>query len=156
MKLNILRTILIILLMLHMWIIFGFSNQNGEESGSISRKITQMITKNIKSIQELEEQEKEKVLKNIEHFIRKLAHFSIYTIMGILLMSLMLTYNLKTKNRIIISGVIGLIYAISDEIHQSFIPNRTPLIGDVFIDFSGVIVGILMVYIIFKQLKKEK
>ena len=139
-----------------MWIIFGFSNQNGEESGSISRKITQMITKNIKSIQELEEQEKEKVLKNIEHFIRKLAHFSIYTIMGILLMSLMLTYNLKTKNRIIISGVIGLLYAISDEIHQSFIPNRTPLVGDVFIDFSGVIIGILMVFIVNRIFNIDK
>ena len=148
MKINILRTILIILLILHMWIIFGFSNQNGEESGSISRKITQMITRNIKSIQELEKIEKEKVLKKIEHFIRKLAHFSIYTILGIILMCLMLTYNLKIKNRIIISGVIGLLYAISDEIHQSFIPNRAPLVGDVFIDFSGVIVGILMVFIV--------
>lgn len=150
MKINILRAVLIILLIVQMWIIFGFSNQNGEESGSISKKITQMITKNIKSIQELEEAEKEKVLKKIEHFIRKLAHFSLYTIIGILSMSLMLTYNIKTKNQIVISGIIGLLYAISDEIHQSFIPNRTPMVGDVIIDFLGVITGIITIFVLNK------
>ena len=143
MKINILRAILIILLILQMWIIFGFSNQNGEESGSISRRITEAVTKNISSIQE----EKEKVLRKIEHIIRKLAHFSLYTIIGILLMSLMSTYKIKQRKRILISGSIGLLYAISDEIHQSFIPGRGPQIGDVGIDFCGVMVGMCIVLV---------
>ena len=98
MKINILRAILIALLIIQMWVIFGFSGQNGEESGSISRKITEAVTKNISSIQNLEKQEKEKVLNKIEHIIRKLAHFSLYAVIGFLLMSLMSTYNLKQKN----------------------------------------------------------
>ena len=148
MKINILRAILIILLILQMWIIFGFSGQNGKESGSISRKITEAVTKNISSIQNLEKEEKEKVLRKIEHIIRKLAHFSLYTIIGILLMSLMSTYKIKQKSRILISGSIGLLYAISDEIHQAFIPGRGPQIGDVGIDFAGVIIGILIMFMI--------
>ena len=50
-KKNILRAILIISLIANLWVIFGFSNQNGEESGSLSKKVTQIITQNIKSIQ---------------------------------------------------------------------------------------------------------
>ena len=155
MKINILRVILIMLLLLQMWIIFGFSNQDGDTSGSISRKITEMITKNIKSIQELEKEEKEITLKKVEHIVRKLAHFSLYTVIGFLLMSLMSTYKLEQINRISISGIIGLLYAVSDEIHQSFIPGRGPKIGDVFIDFSGVIVGILIAILIVNIINKR-
>lgn len=160
MKINILRTILIALLILQMWIIFGFSGQNGDESGSISKKITEFVTKNISSIQNLKKEEKEKVLKRIEHIIRKHAHFSLYTVIGFLLMSLMSTYKLQQRNRIWTSSIIGLLYAISDEIHQAFIPGRGPLVSDVFIDFSGVIMGIFIVYIIIcfclsKLLKNE-
>lgn len=150
MKINILRTILIILLFLQMWIIFGFSNQNGQQSGSISRKITEAVTKNISSIQNLEKDEKERVLRKIEHIIRKLAHFSLYTIIGILLMSLMSTYKIKQRKRVLISGSIGLLYAMSDEIHQSFIPGRGPQIRDVGIDFCGVVVGMCMVLVVIR------
>ena len=148
MKINILRATLIILLFLQMWIIFGFSNQDGETSGTISRQITELITKKISAIQNLPNDEKEIVLKKIEHIVRKLAHFSIYTVIGFLLMSLMSTYKIKQKNRIAISAIIGLLYAILDEIHQAFVPGRGPLVGDVFIDFSGVVMGIFIAYII--------
>ena len=159
MKINILRGFLIVLLVLQMWIIFGFSGQDGETSGTISRRITETITKNIKSIQNLEKAEKEKVLKQIEHFIRKLAHFSLYTVVGFLLMSLLSTYKLKQKNKIYMSFGIGLMYAISDEIHQSFIPERTPMISDVCIDTCGVITGIIILLVIqfiwYRILKKS-
>lgn len=148
MKINILRAILIVLLLLQMWIIFGFSNQDGEKSGSISRQITEVITKNISVIQNLPKDEKQIVLKRVEHIVRKIAHFSIYTVIGLLLMSLMSTYKIKQKNRIVTSAIIGLLYAISDEIHQAFIPGRGPQITDVGIDFSGVIMGIFIAYII--------
>lgn len=153
-KINILRAILVILLVGIFYIIFGFSNQNAEQSGSISRKITVNITKNIKSIQELEETKKEEMLGKIEHIIRKLAHFSLYTIVGILTMSLMSTYNIKKSNRICLSFAIGLLYAVSDEIHQSFIPGRGPAVGDVLIDSCGVIAGIVIVITLIKIYKK--
>lgn len=155
-KINILRAVLIILLLANLWIIFGFSNQNGEESGTISRKITEAITKNIKSIQNLEITQKEKVLSKIEHIVRKLAHFSLYTSVGFLTMSLMLTYRFINKQRIILSLCIGITYAITDEIHQMYVPNRGPSLGDVLIDTTGVIFGITIVIIGIKVLKKIK
>ena len=88
MKLNIIRTILIILLLGTFYIIFGFSSQNSTQSAGISRKITNIITANIKSIQEKDDKAKEEILYKIEHIIRKIAHFSIYTVVGLLLMLL--------------------------------------------------------------------
>ena len=91
MRINILRIVLIAMLITLFANIFNFSNQNGEESSSLSREITENVTKNIESIQKLEPNKKEEVLGKIEHEIRKLAHFSLYTLVGILSMSIMST-----------------------------------------------------------------
>lgn len=150
MKINILRCILIILLMFMFTTIFGFSNQDGEKSSNLSREITETVTKNIKTIQNLEKSKKEIVLSKIEHIIRKLAHFSLYMIVGILMMSLMSTYKLTNLQRTKISLIVGALYAISDEIHQIFIPDRTAMITDVLIDCCGVVVGIGVVVLIIR------
>ena len=153
-KINILRGALFILLIITFIVIFNFSNQIGEKSGGLSREITEDMTKNVQSIQKLEENEKNKVLKKIEHIIRKTAHLLLYTLIGIITMSLMCTYNVKGSKRIETSLIVGVIYAVSDEIHQIFIPDRTASIIDVGIDSCGVLVGSLIVFLIFNVIKK--
>lgn len=123
-KIIVIRIILIIMLFATFGIIFGFSNQNAEKSSSISRKITIAITKNIKSIQEKPEKEKASIISRIEKVVRKLAHFSIYTVVGILLMFLFETFSMEEINRFSISLIIGVLYASSDEIHQCFTPRK--------------------------------
>ena len=156
MKKNIIRIILLVLLICTFARIFSFSNQDGKESSGVSRKVTEAVTKNVKRIQKMEPHEKELTLSHIEKIIRKCAHFSIYTLVGILMMLLMSTYNLKQKTRILTSILVGAIYASSDELHQYFIPGRTPLITDVIIDTSGVCVGICIAIIVLYILKKVK
>lgn len=39
-------------------------------------------------------------------------------------MAFVSTYKIKERNRIFISLILGIIYAISDEIHQAFIPRK--------------------------------
>ena len=150
-KTNIKRAILIILLILTFFQIFRFSNQNGEKSSGISRKITTAVTKNVKKTQELDKNKQEEVLGKIEKVIRKLAHFSIYMVVGILMMLLMNTYKIKQFDRIAISLITGIVYASSDEIHQFFIPGRSAMITDVMIDTLGVAVGIVLIKIITKM-----
>lgn len=145
MKINIIRLILIVLLLATFWIIFGFSGQDGETSGGLSQKVTQIIV-NIFGIQEDED-----YIYRMEKIIRKIAHFSIYTIVGILVMALICTYNITQRNSSILSLIIGIIYAISDEIHQGFIPGRSARVTDVIIDTMGVIMGILIILVIIKM-----
>ena len=150
----IIRIILIILLIITFFYIFNFSSQDSEKSGNLSRTITVSVTKNIKKIQELDNNKKNDVLNTIEKVIRKLAHFSEYTFLGILLMSLMSTYNLKQTNKFIISIGIGFLYACSDEFHQLFVPGRTAKFTDVLIDTSGVIAGSILIFIAILIIKK--
>ena len=154
MKLNIIRTILIIALITIFTTIFGFSNQDSETSGGISQKVTEYITRHIPAIQRMEEFEKEEITDKVETAIRKIAHFSIYTLVGILLMSLMCTYKIKEIDKIGISLIIGIIYAISDEIHQSFIPGRGPQLTDVILDSMGVLTGIFISMLLLEMIRK--
>lgn len=150
MKKNIVRIILILLLAITFIVIFNFSNEDSKKSGNASKKITNEITKNIDSIQKLNKVEKTKELDRIEGIIRKIAHFSLYTLVGFLLMAICSTYNINEKIRIIISLLSGIVYAVSDEIHQMFIAGRTAKPTDVFIDTLGVILGIVIIMLILK------
>lgn len=154
MKINIIRGILILALMGTFSIIFGFSNQDSKTSSGISQKVTNIIVKYIPSIQNAEKIEKQNMIDRTEKVIRKIAHFSIYTLVGLLLMGLMCTFNIKQFNRLSISLIIGIIYATTDEIHQAFIPGRGPQLTDVILDTMGVLTGIILVIIVLEILRK--
>lgn len=156
MQKNVLRGILIVLLLCTFYIIFGFSSQDGEKSGGISKKITGFILVKSSKYNSLEQMKKEEVSKRTERIIRKIAHFSIYTLVGFLLMALFSTYeNIKRKYQIYISAIMGILYAISDEIHQSFTPGRGPKITDVFIDSLGVFFGMTVILLIVEIINRK-
>ena len=49
----------------------------------------------------------------------------------------------KSKNIYTLSAVITVLYALSDEYHQSYIPGRTALLSDVGYDMLGVMIAYL-------------
>lgn len=54
------------------------------------------------------------------------------------------------KNAILFSIIFATIYALSDEFHQSFVPNRDADIFDFLADFAGVLVGFIFIIILGK------
>ncbi len=48
------------------------------------------------------------------------------------------------KRRVVVVVAIVFVYALFDEFHQSFIPNRAASLSDVFIDVLGSFVGSLI------------
>lgn len=85
--------------------------------------------------------------------VRKLAHFSEFLILGILAY-LNVEEFIKNKT-IVLATVFSGLYAISDEIHQIFVPGRACLIKDMFIDLAGSILGILIIHLIYKRWRKK-
>ena len=154
MKIKLYRLILIILLIGTMTLIFGFSGQDGTQSKGISTNISEGILNLSSKYRELESKEQKKILQRTNAVIRKIAHFSVYTLLWILLMGLMIKTKLQNKWRITITLFIGLLYAISDEFHQTFSPGRTPKVTDVYIDMLGVILGTLVVLLVIKLYDK--
>ena len=144
---------MLILLGLTFISIFNFSNQDGQTSGGISRKVARKIVDVFPYTKNLSEKTKNKIVEKTQPIIRKGAHLSIYTLVGIFIMSFISTYKIHLKYKFPISILVGLVYASSDEIHQSFIPGRTASIIDVGIDTAGVFLGIILVLIIISVYK---
>lgn len=138
----------IILIIIWMATIFKFSGQQGTDSGDTSRKFTVAIIQIItgKSL-ELDDP----FVEGIQLFIRKMAHFSIYALGGFLIMNYTYTTEKLMRQKILYSIAFGAGYAITDELHQFFVPGRSARILDVGIDTAGVITGIF-VYIALRKL----
>jgi VanZ family protein len=47
--------------------------------------------------------------------------------------------------------LIGILYAATDEWHQSFVPNRTGAFADVCIDAAGSMIGIALVWLFHRR-----
>ena len=48
--------------------------------------------------------------------------------------------------------LVGFLYAISDELHQMYVPGRTPAVSDVVIDAVGIILALLFIGLIINPL----
>ena len=99
-----------------------------------------------------------------EHTIRKLAHFLEFMMEGFLLMLCLRVYTARFVRHISWPLLGGLATAVMDETIQVFIPNRTSLVTDVWIDMLGVVAGIFVALVIllivrvviaFAQIKQE-
>ena len=91
-------------------------------------------------------------MANLEKVIRKLAHYSIYTVGGILIMSYSYTLDKPRRQQVCESLIFGAFYAVTDELHQFFVPGRSARFFDIGIDTLGVFTGIA-IYMMIKNLK---
>ena len=151
MKIQIIKRIVYaVLIILWMITIFEFSNQNGDTSQGTSDVITDKIIEINNNLENKRDQ--------VSFCVRKLAHFSIYLIGGILAFGFFDTYSLQKKYVIAFALMFGIVYASLDEFHQSFISGRSAQIPDVCIDICGVITGEIISCFVKKHkklLKKE-
>jgi VanZ family protein len=131
--------------------IFYLSHQSGDSSGGLSSGITEMVLNMINTIFPSLKVD----MDLFHHIIRKLAHFTAYFILAILVINALRISNVSGFKSIIITLLISIIYAATDEFHQSFIPGRGPSIKDVFIDSFGASFG-LAIYSAFSKLKKRR
>ena len=154
-KLNIIRVILIIIIIFISSTIFGFSNQNSEESSGVSSKVAEILIKIQPKYKNISDTEKEELIEKYQTPVRKFAHFSIYTILGMSIAGLTCTYGINNKKRAIITIIAGALYAMSDEIHQTFIAGRSGQITDVLLDTFWIIVGMIIVLKIMSIFKNK-
>lgn len=153
-KLFFTRIILIILICINCITIFSFSAQSGEKSSNTSSKVVKFIIENVYKNKNLTENELIIKEKKITTPIRKTAHFSIYALLGIFVFCYINTYEIKKRNKILISIYICFLYACSDELHQYFIPERSCEFKDVCIDSLGALFGmsaVNLIYVVKKQ-----
>ena len=79
-----------------------------------------------------------------DHIVRKLAHFCEYMLEGFLLMLCMRVYTRQYIWHISVPMLGGVLTALTDETIQLFVPGRSGQVTDIWIDFSGVMTGLLV------------
>lgn len=147
------RIIYLILLISWMLVIFNFSNQNGDTSLGLSDNVTEKAIdiKNSITHQEISTKEKKQKILDYRYVVRKIAHFTEFCILGILVFLNLKNY--KLKHIILWSTIFCLIYAGSDELHQYFAYERDARIMDILIDTFGGIFGIIIIYLVANNKK---
>lgn len=80
--------------------------------------------------------------------IRKWAHFYLYAAFGL---SMAMTVYLWSRRflpiKMAMAALFCLLYAVSDEIHQYFVPERAGMWQDVIVDAFGFLLGIAAVWL---------
>lgn len=156
-RLKIYRITVFILLLCWMVLIFVLSGENADDSSQTSGKaVIKLISLFMPNFEELSESAQEEIKGMYQFVVRKVAHFTIYAILGILsVLNTVTSEKISLVKRFLISAVFCLGYAISDEIHQLFVPGRSCEIRDVLIDFTGALIGILFTMFLVHLLKKK-
>ncbi|MGE5544823.1 MAG: VanZ family protein [Bacillota bacterium] len=129
---------------LWMMLIFFFSSQSATESAGISMKITQAFLGFINQVVPVFGSGTIDY-SYLNHVVRKLAHFSLYMVLGILSARALRKSGMTGWKPLIAAVLICVLYAVTDELHQVFVPGRSGQISDVFIDSMGGLVGIFLV-----------
>jgi VanZ family protein len=90
----------------------------------------------------------------IQVLIAKAGHFSGYALFGLLLVACIRAWTgharvisaglAALRSRAVLALVLAAAWAVSDEIHQSFTPHRTPALADVLLDTLGAACGIVL------------
>ena len=127
-----------------MVMIFTFSAATGEESEEVSQNLLSKIIEFIGNY--------------ISHnFLRKLAHFSEFAALGFCMAgAIHFTFG---KRKFYLPLIPCVLYAVSDEIHQHFVPERACRVFDMFVDTCGIMTGIgifLILILIISKITKKK
>lgn len=173
------------LTVLWMAFIFVLSSHNADFSATVSDKITQIV------IDIIEPENKNSQISNTQNntdakkdsdipmpqkdwfgieprqfriFIRKIGHFWLFSVLGILSSCIGLCEFKKTSygylwKSVGVSAVICTTYALLDELHQFFVEGREAAFFDVAIDCGGAFAGMLIcigLYSFFTNLKSKR
>lgn len=144
------------ILLIWMVVIFLFSGETATDSTKTSKTFTYKVITVVEKITktEIKEDTKNKIIDETFKMVRKFAHFLEYFLLAIFLMVVLKNYGKMDLKLVFIVILIGLLYAITDELHQLFVPGRTGKVFDILIDFLGISLGSFSYYFICKRDRK--
>jgi len=151
------RAVLFLLVLLNAALIFYLSAQDGETSSEQMDKVESAITAPILPDYDPEKPDEEKTWFdwNLPIILRKGAHATVFGTLGALIFLFLLTFRGDALSHYFTSLTLTLIYAISDEIHQLFINDRSGNALDVFIDMGGALIFTTAILLTVKHIKKR-
>lgn len=141
-----------ILLICLYFVIFGFSAQDAEQSGSLSNAISKFCVEMVNSMKghSWSGEEVNFWAGYFEKPIRKLAHFGEYAVMGVLIYTMLRQWKKNSIRLFLLITLWVFFSAAGDEFHQYFVPGRYASPLDVLLDTGGGMAGIIFCMMIEK------
>lgn len=139
-KSTVYRVLSVMAVCLWMAVIFWFSSKVAKESDAMSDGLIAKMT--VLFGFELSGEALLEFISKWQFLVRKAAHFTEYAVLGFLLSNAFNSFGLFSKRWAFLSPAVSLLYAVSDEVHQYFVPGRACRFLDILIDFCGAAVGI--------------
>ncbi|MBM7661670.1 VanZ family protein [Bacillus mesophilus] len=133
---------------LWMGLIFYLSSQLATESSKLSRGVTDVLLESVEKIAP----DSKLHISDYNHIVRKNAHFFVYLVLGVLVINAL---DRRKKRSMLLAIGICILYAISDEFHQLFVPGRGAQVKDVFIDSAGACIGIVVYNLISRRIEGQ-
>jgi VanZ family protein len=100
----------------------------------------------------------DQTIREIQMGIRKTGHVSEYAVLALLVLWALRKSAEQpgpwSPRHARLALLIAALYAMSDEIHQSFVPSRQGSIWDVALDSAGAAAGLILCWWIGRKLKK--
>ncbi len=154
------RVVCTIAFLLWLWLIFSMSNDNATDSAATSGGFTKTFLSVFYPVFKcFSAEHQQEILQASSHFVRKSAHFFLYFVLSGLSFGMLTAYTGKSRRfRAGIAVGFCALYAISDEIHQIFIPGRSGEVKDVLLDTfaAGVMAGLILLIGRLRDRKKSR
>jgi len=128
-------------------LIFWFSSKKGGDSQAMSDIVTLHVARTLKpDFMKMSVKARQSYLEMLSTIVRKNAHFCEFMLLGFNLMGTMRFYFPRLSDGGCRSRAMGIavLYAVSDELHQLFISERSGQVLDVLIDSAGSLTGTLI------------
>lgn len=130
-------------------VLFYFSGQTGEASGALSRRITHLLLRRFPAI--------ELPAPELEAILRKMAHYGIFAVEGLLLGMAMM----ESRPRCMVelgwlAGMLCAGVAVANELHETLIAGRSCSVVDMLIDTGGAAFGVLFAMLFFRLARRKK
>lgn len=149
------KWILTLAALLWMAVIWWFSAKPAEVSTETSHRAGRAVAGLfVPGFESWPEEEQLKLVESIDHPVRKAAHATEYAVLGILLSAGAGFY--VRRRRWLAGWGGGALYAVSDEIHQYFVPGRSCQVSDMVLDSAGVLAGVAAVWAVWRLLRPQR
>ncbi|WHH57512.1 VanZ family protein [Petroclostridium sp. X23] len=142
------RSLLYLLTILWFVVILSFSSDPAEISKQKSALILEKVEPAIERVErhfELEFFDKD----SLHFYIRKNAHIFNYFVLGMLLTLCWKVSGVKGHKSYYLPWVAGTLFSMLDEFYQTFIPGRSGEVRDVFVDNTGIVMGLIVASIFY-------
>ena len=150
-----LRAALWLLVLLWMALIFRFSAQTADNSDQTSGGLIRLLlTWFDRGFLSLSPEIQQLRVESLSFVVRKSAHLCIFAGLGFLTFAAF-SVDLPPRRAFPAAVGLGVLRAVLDEVHQSFVPGRSCELRDMCIDGAGVLLGAAVLLVLLRIIRRR-